>query len=262
MSSPQNPILELPAPATPPPVENPPWSLWDVVQLAALTFLTPILFLILGGAAAQHFLYKSTALTDVVQKPSLSLLAELLAYGVVLFCMVALVHGKTRQPFLVGVGWNWPQRKWGLISLGVALLFALQLVGHFLPIPKNVPFDKFFAQRTDAYLTSLFAISVGPLMEELFFRGFLYPVLARRMRMGSAVVVTALAFGSVHSLQLAFSWAAVLVIVIVGLVLTMVRAVTHSVGSSFLVHVAYNATLTVLTFVGTDGFRHMERLNQ
>ena len=233
-----------------------------MLQLAVLTFLTPILFLILGSAAAQHFIYKNLALTDVVQKPSLSLLAEFLAYGVVLLCMVALVHGKTRQPFFVGIGWNWPQRKFGLIGLGVALLFVLQLLGHFLPIPKNVPFDKFFAQRLDAWLTSLFAISVGPLMEELFFRGFLYPVLARRMGMGAAVVVTALAFGAVHSLQLGFAWAAVLVIVIVGLVLTLVRAVTHSVGSSFLVHVAYNSTLTVLTFVGTDGFRHMERLNQ
>jgi hypothetical protein len=27
-------------------------------------------------------------------------------------------------------------------------------------------------------------------------------------------------------------------------------------------HMAYNGTLSVLLFIGTDGFRHLERLNQ
>ena len=59
-----------------------------------------------------------------------------------------------------------------------------------------------------------------------------------------------------------FSWGPVLVIFLVGTVLTMVRAYKNSVAAGLLVHVAYNGTLSVLMFVGTDGFRHLEKLNQ
>ncbi|MGC2645500.1 MAG: CPBP family intramembrane glutamic endopeptidase, partial [Candidatus Sulfotelmatobacter sp.] len=121
------------------------------------------------------------------------------------------------------------------------------------------PFDQFFERPIDAYLTALFAITLGPLMEEIFFRGFLYPVIARRLGAVWGVLLTAFLFGLVHSPQYGYSWSAVLIIILVGVVLTTVRAVTKSVASSFLAHVGYNATLMVLTAVATDGFRHMEK---
>jgi membrane protease YdiL (CAAX protease family) len=51
----------------------------------------------------------------------------------------------------------------------------------------------------------------------------------------------------------------VLVIFLVGVVLTAVRAATKSVASSFLAHVGYNGTLMLLAAWATDGFRHMEK---
>jgi len=98
-------------------------------------------------------------------------------------------------------------------------------------------------------------------MEELFFRGFLYPVLARRLGMVIAIGLTSLAFAGLHFAQLGYSWA-VLIIFLVGVALTTVRAVTKSVAASFLLHVGYNGTLSLLMFVVTGGFRHLEKLNQ
>jgi membrane protease YdiL (CAAX protease family) len=125
-------------------------------------------------------------------------------------------------------------------------------------MPKTTPFDQFFARPSDAYLMVAFAVTFGPLMEELFFRGFLYPVLARRTGAVVAVCLTALPFGLIHYVQYK-SWAAVLVITLVGVVLTAVRALTKSVAASFLVHVGYNGTLMGLAALATDGFRHMEK---
>jgi len=65
-----------------------------------------------------------------------------------------------------------------------------------------------------------------------------------------------------HGPQLLNSWGPVLVIFLVGIVLTMVRAHKNSVAASLLVHVAYNGTISALMFIGTDGFRHLEKLNQ
>jgi uncharacterized protein len=172
---------------------------------------------------------------------------------------VLLIEGKYHVGFWQAIRWNWPgNRSFMLLGIGV-LTVSLDLLSHFLPMPKSTPFEQFFARPLDAYLVSIFAVTLGPLMEELFFRGFLYPVLARRMGAVWAVILTALPFGLIHYKQYGDAWSAVLVIFLVGVVLTTVRAVSKSVGASFLVHVGYNGTLMILAAVATDGFRHIEK---
>jgi hypothetical protein len=124
-----------------------------------------------------------------------------------------------------------------------------------------LPIDRFFDNAREATIMSIFAVTVAPLMEELFFRGFLYPVLARRWGMSASIVLTSAAFGILHGAQLKYSWA-VLIIFLVGVALTTVRALTKSVAASFLVHVGYNGTLSLLIYAVTGGFRHLEKLNQ
>jgi membrane protease YdiL (CAAX protease family) len=224
------------------------------------TFTLGILFTVQVAIVlvARQFSYPRQSWVDIAQKPVLALLSEFVAYGVVAIYMILLLEVKYHARFWNAIRWNWPGMAGvGFMGLGV-LMLGLDLVGRFLPMPKTTPFDQFFERPMDAYLTAAFAITLGPLMEELFFRGFLYPVLARRMGAFWGIILTALPFGLIHYLQYR-SWSAVFIIVLVGVVLTMVRAVTKSVASSFLAHVGYNATLMALTARATDGFRHMEK---
>jgi membrane protease YdiL (CAAX protease family) len=233
------------------------WSGWDVLQIAGLSVLTLLVAQVIILIGAHQFAYPHESWQQVGQKPSLALLAELLMYGAIAIYMVLLIEGKYHVRFWPAIRWNWPTAVFGFMGIGV-LMLALDFLGRFLPMPKTTPFDQFFDRPLDAYLTVAFAISLGPLMEELFFRGFLYPVLARRMGAFWGILLTALPFGLIHYLQYR-SWAAVLIIVLVGVVLTTVRAVTKSVASSFLAHVGYNGTLMVLAAWATDGFRHMDK---
>lgn len=249
-------------PASPPPVENPVWTGWDVLQLAGVTLLTLVVLQFAIVLAARRYAFAHLSLLEVAQKPILALISEFVAYIVIALFMVMFVEGKYHVRFWLAIRWNWPHGEWKslkLLSVGVTMLFALNILERFLPMPKTVPFDQFFNRPVDAYLTSIFAISFGPLMEELFFRGFLYPVLARRLGVVWGVLLTALPFGLMHAFQYGNAWSAVLVIFIVGIVLTVVRAATKSVGASFLVHVGYNGMLMVLVGVATDGFRHMDK---
>jgi uncharacterized protein len=229
-----------------------------VLLIAFLTLLTLFLVELLTVLVARALVYPHVSFGDVAQKPVLALLGEFLSYIAVAIYMVLLVEGKYHVRFGQAIRWNW---RWSatpmLLGLGV-LTVSVDLVGRFLPMPKTTPFDQFFAHPRDAYMIVAFAVTFGPLMEELFFRGFLYPVLARRAGVPLAVLLTALPFGLMHYLQYK-SWAAVLVITLVGVVLTVVRAVTKSVSASFLVHIGYNATLMTLAAVATDGFRHMDK---
>jgi membrane protease YdiL (CAAX protease family) len=124
-------------------------------------------------------------------------------------------------------------------------------------MPKDTPFAHLFDRPRDAYLLSLLAVTLAPLMEELFFRGFLYPVLARRMGVFWGIFLTALPFGLLHLQQYGWAWSAALLIFLVGVVCGAVRASTRSVGASFLVHAAYNGTQMLLAVVATRGFTHM-----
>ncbi len=77
-----------------------------------------------------------------------------------------------------------------------------------------------------------------------------------------AVLVTSLAFAMVHGEQLGQAWGPLLVLFVVGLVLTITRVVTRSVTPGLLIHVGYNLMLFGVLYIGTDHFRHLERMTQ
>ena len=120
-------------------------------------------------------------------------------------------------------------------------------------------------------MLAAFGIFIAPVVEELFFRGFIYPALERffnrflfpafDLAFGSAlsIIVTAAAFSLLHEGQLAHAWVPLLVLFSVGVVLTLVRARTNSVATCVLVHMGYNGVLFGMLFYFTDGFRHLEK---
>lgn len=233
-----------------------------MLQIIFLTVASVAIFLPLVGLVAQRLLYPRVAWMQVVTYPLVSVLAQGLAYLLILVFMISIVKRSPNQNFWEALRWNWPQNWSAYLLAGVALAVALQGIAHFLPMPKELPMDRFFRTAGEAWVLSLFSISFAPLLEELFFRGFLYPVLLRRLGIVIAVLTTAAAFSLIHAPQLGRAWGPVLVIFMVGLALTLARAITKSVAASVLMHIAYNGTLSILLFVGTDGFRHLERLNQ
>jgi len=172
------------------------------------------------------------------------------------------VQSRSAGRVLDALRWNWPPHWTTYLFAGIGLELCLLPFAVLLPMPKHLPLDEFFKTARDAYILSAFGILFAPLFEELFFRGFLYPVLARRFGMRVSIVLTAVAFAAIHASQLRYNWAPVLVIFLVGLALTTVRALKKSVACTVLMHMAYNASIFVVAFIGTGGFRHMERLNQ
>jgi membrane protease YdiL (CAAX protease family) len=233
--------------------ENPPWSGWDVLRIALLMFVVPYLIIPIVALVVQKSFFPSMSIIAVAQKPWVALSTQFAWYLVVLAYMIMFVEGRLHQGFWPAVRWYWPRRYWpGLAVLGMALV-SLQSLERFFHLPKHIPMEEFLSTPLAAILTGMFAISLGPLMEELFFRGFLYPVVGRRFGLGVAVVITSVAFGLIHAAQLAFAGGLVFIIFLVGIVLTIVRAKTGSVAASFVVHVAYNSTLVIM---GAIASRH------
>ena len=245
-----------------PPIEDPPWSGWDVLALAALTLVTIGVCVLLVGYVVHSYFLPDLSWARAATSPEAIVGGQLLAYLSLFGLMYMIVRSRSAGRVLDALRWNWPPHWTTYLLAGIALELCLLPFAVLLPMPKHLPLDEFFKTARDAYILSAFGILFAPLFEELFFRGFLYPVLARRFGMRVSIVLTAVAFAAIHASQLRYNWAPVLVIFLVGLALTTVRALKKSVACTVLMHMAYNASIFVVAFIGTGGFRHMERLNQ
>jgi membrane protease YdiL (CAAX protease family) len=240
-------------------MENPPWSFAEVLQLVVLAFVLFVVFSLLAVGIAIARVGPEAA-RELGRDPRVVVPSELAAYLVTIGLMVFMVrsHGAA---FWRAIRWNWPAARWlGYMAAGAVLALLVQGASVLLPIPKSLPIEHYFRDASGAWLMAGFGVSLAPLMEELFFRGFLYPVVARKTGVAAAVVITGVAFAAIHAPQLGLAWAPLLLILLVGLVLTGIRARSLSVAASFLTHVGYNGMLFSLLYISTGGFRQLNGL--
>lgn len=240
----------------------PPWSGWDVLRMIVVVVLAIFFFSILALEIARQVVPGATT-GEIAKNPLVIVPAQAAAYLVLLAFMYALLTRGHEGGFWRGVHWHFPGAHWGLfLAGGVLLAFGVEAGSRFLPIPKSLPIDEFFRNRASAWLMAGFGTLLAPMVEELFFRGFLYPVLRRRIGVVLGMAVTAFLFALIHESQLAHAWAPLLMLFCVGMILTATREFTDSVAASTLVHAAYNATLFTMVWIATDHFRHFHRIAQ
>lgn len=265
--------------------EDPVWTLPDVVVIGLCLYLFPIVLEMLSLLILMKIRgLSSTQATGLVESAFILVPAQTAGYLLLVAFMVWMVRMRSRETifwderkgmpipqmsqlrapdFLTAIRWNMPRssRAFAALAGGFGLAIGSEIFSWLLQkwIPKTLPIDELFRDRASAYLLALFGILVAPFVEELFFRGFLFPALARRIGSAASILITAAAFAVIHQGQLAHAWVPLGWLFIVGIVLTAVRARTKSVATSVLIHIGYNATIFTLLFFATQGFRHMER---
>jgi len=233
----------------------------DFAVLLGVAVAIVLFDLLAVGVAHSLPKYRNVPLSTLTTDPQVLVGGQLASYPLALLLMVALVRIRTGQPFAAAIHWNWPRRPASFFfGAGIVLAFAIEVLSHFLPIPKSLPVDKFFDSESTAYLMAFFGIVVAPLMEELFFRGLLYPLVRRSLGVVGGVLLTAVLFAAIHGAQLGNAWAPVFSIFVVGVALTLVRERTGSVAASFLTHSGYNSALFTVLWFASDHFRHLEKL--
>jgi uncharacterized protein len=261
-NSPDQAPTVAPQPLSAPPAENPPFGGLEVLQIGLLMFVVPIIAAPFIVVLMQKFFYPHLSFIQVGSKPWVLLAPQFIWFAVVALFLLEHTKSKFHQTLWQAIRWNWPAHRWPvLVGIGIVTLALLQGLERLLPLPSKSPFDQFFNRPLDAYAFAFLAIAFAPFMEELFFRGFLYPVLARRLGVMLGVVLTALPFALIHQPEYK-AWGPVLIIFLVGVVLTLVRAKMKSVGASFIVHSIYNGVPVVAAIIASHGFRHLEKLAQ
>ncbi len=157
-----------------------------------------------------------------------------------------------RRPFLQTLGWRWHPRfrlRHVLVTVGglYGLIFALSLL---LP-SRETAFDRLLQISPHVRIViALLAVGTAPLVEELVYRGILYPTLQLRLGRARAVVFVTLLFAVVHYPQYSASTLILVAVTVLSFVITMIRAYTGQLLPCVVTHLVYNAIGAALILSG------------
>jgi hypothetical protein len=251
-----------PPPLEPSPPEPPPrrgWTYLDVGVLVAFAFGAQI-FVFVGAMVAMLLIRQSRGGTftylEAMSSAPFVLTAQSIWWLMVFWLVYRIVRARDPRPFREAIGWTRPARPVGIYLAGGTLLaLSVALLASALPMPRQkMPMEMLFRDPRSAFLLAGFGVLIAPIVEELLFRGFLFPVMQRVHGTVVAVMATGTLFSLVHAQQYGWAWQNLLLLSYVGAVFGTVRAVSGSLVPSTLVHAAYNLTLFAALFTSSGGF--------
>jgi membrane protease YdiL (CAAX protease family) len=168
--------------------------------------------------------------------------------GFAILYLYLMLQARTDAPFWPSIGWREMSADVGKIrdsalrflAGGAVLALVVSFAGGFLNSKETLPIEQLLQARVSILLFGVLGVLVAPIVEETIFRGFLYPVIARRLGIAAGVAITGTLFGLMHAAQLWGGWGQIALLILVGVVLTWVRARTGTVAASYFVHLGYN----------------------
>lgn len=146
------------------------------------------------------------------------------------------------------------ERKWFWVGLGQGLMLFIGVTVLTILLIKIYPFEikpqavteVFYKAKTVPQMILIFFIvSVfAPISEELYFRGFLYPAMQRRLGRLAALIVANSIFGLMHLDLFRF-----IPITLGGIWLTHLYEKTGSLYTSITAHAVWNTMMIILVFL-------------
>lgn len=212
---------------------------WDYVDLA----------LVLGLIVFGVFVIMAISLLMTGGKPlngDLTLLAvstTVATYAVVYFALKLVLGSRYGQPVFQSLGWRRSNFSLGIAAGGGALLgFSLSLLGTALRTPKvKSPFENLGETPVSFAFLAFLAVILAPIFEELFFRGFLQPLLSRTFGAIAGILITAALFGGLHAPEYSWAWQYAFCVSLAGVVFGYLRYRTNSIVPCTVMHGCFNA---------------------
>jgi hypothetical protein len=254
MSADFEPMVPRPRLPEPPEAEPPSslsypfWSYEDLALFFGLGLPCLVLSLVAVEVALWAFPLKLSKAVQVLS-------AQFVGYGLWFTALIVLLRLRYEAPFWKSLAWTMPKRGiWSSLVQGPILAFVVAWLGLALRTPNiDIPFKDLLSDQLSITLTGIFAVTVGPVCEELAFRGFLMPVLMRTFGAWGGILITALPFALLHGPQYSWSWRHLLLLVLAGAAFGRVRLITGSTVAAALTHATYNLTFfSALVAQGKD----------
>ena len=130
-----------------------------------------------------------------------------------------------------------------LISTLILSMLFLERIGYNAP-PQPV-FDMFFEEKSSSVILflTIFVSILGPIIEEIFFRGFLYSAVRKRFGVIAGVLLSAALFSMLH-----INIAGFLPVMILGVLMAFLYETTGSLIAPIAVHILHNSVIVCFVF--------------
>ena len=232
---------------------RPAWGLTDVFRVSVLLILIAYLIEIFQGV---FLLFLKADLPEQVRLMVNTALLDLIALALILY-WVSAQKGQS----LRGLGFSakhFVRHIFFALLSYVALLPALAM-SLFVSIwvsdrirfetPPQPLYELFFgdAYQEILWMTILMVVLIGPIVEEAFFRGFLYNALKTRWGKKWAMVLSGVFFALLHA-----NWVGFLPIALLGVTLAYVYEVSGTLVASIALHSIHNGLVMGFVFLMRD----------
>jgi len=226
--------------AHPRPRQEPFWNWTDALLLAALAIPCFSLALVL----THGFLL---LLPRMPGEAARALAMQFAAYAFWFGALWLILRQRYHAPFWESLGWRfpWPNMLTTAV-LGPALVIFVGVLGELLhtPVIDNAV-ARLLRDRWSVLLVGSFAVTLGPLAEELIFRGFFQPLAVRTFGVWLGITVASAPFALLHGPQYSWNWQHMLLLFLASFVFGYTRHRTGSTAASTIVHATYNLTFFV-----------------
>ena len=130
------------------------------------------------------------------------------------------------------------------LAIMVITFFVTRLIEYQPPVQ---PIVRVFMEEKETgvlWFSALFAAIFGPIAEEIFFRGFMYTAVRKKMGIFWAMVITSAIFAFLHTHIVGF-----LPIMALGMLLAFLYQKTGSLVAPISVHIMHNIAMVILVFL-------------
>lgn len=210
-----------------------PWKISDV--LFTYIFIFSLSIFAIGILLISH-VNTETSLFPALLQMIISISTLLTIY--------LIVTKKYHAPFLEAFGISFKDTpRFFMQGVMTSLLLVISttiisfVFSQFTGVHRENPYVNMSKEKLK--VISLMAVFVAPVVEEIFFRGFMQPALIKTLGVSGGILITALIFGFSHAQYLGYSTALVAVTTI-GLVLGIIRYKTGSVMPGIFAHLLNN----------------------
>jgi uncharacterized protein len=231
-----------------------PWGWRDIIRAIVLSVVSLVVLFVLLIIAMVVRQLMGTSDDLIVLTASV----EIGFYGMILLAIYWTTVRRYGSPWAtlgirpVPLGWLLlaPFLVLGMLTVGIVLTSAISAI-QGQPFVNPQVNDMSQGQQLTPLHLIMFLLGtaiVAPIVEELFFRGMLYPLLRRRLPGWLAIIANAAIFAALHFIPILLP-----MLFVMGLLLTFVRARTDSILPSILIHALNNAIFVFGVYAAFQG---------
>ncbi|MFH1752719.1 MAG: CPBP family intramembrane glutamic endopeptidase [Candidatus Omnitrophota bacterium] len=227
------------------------WDIWDAVKVLILFFFYAYIVAILALLILP--LFPKVGATDRIVSILNTTILDLIGIGCVFYFVIYRYKHKIKdlglsmKNFFKNISYGFMGYLAVLPLLFVTLLITALILSLLKRAPEPQPiFDLFLSEDKMpvlAYL-SIFVAIAGPVLEEIFFRGFLYTAIKKKTGIKWAILISAFIFSFLHAHLAGF-----VPIMILGVFLAYLYEKTGSLVVPMTVHVTHNLIMVFLMFL-------------